>query len=109
MFHKKWGDIPPRVEKFIMDVQEYDFQVEYRPGKTCIADYMSRHPVDKQGSSQPEVVENYVRRIVEVECCQLINEISAVTMSKVKEAKKKNKDMQSLISVIQDKTEERKS
>ena len=109
MFHKKWGDIPPRVEKFIMDIQEHDFQVEYRPGKTCIADYMSRHPVDKRGSSQPEVVESYVRRIVEVECCQLINEASAVTMEKVKEVTKKNKDMQRLISVIQDKNEKERA
>ena len=103
MFHKKCGDIPPRIEKFIMDIQEYDYEVEYRPGKTCIADYMSRHPTEKQGSGQTEVIENYVMKIVEVECCQMINEVSAVTIEKVKEVTRKDKDMQRLIDIIQSK------
>jgi len=40
MFAKKTGKVPPRVEKFIMDLQEYDFIVEYQSGKTMIADFM---------------------------------------------------------------------
>lgn len=43
MFHKLCGELPPRVENIVMDVQEFEYEVVYRPGKTCIADYMSRH------------------------------------------------------------------
>ena len=42
MFNKTAGDLPPHIEKFIMDIQEYDFIVEYHP-ETNIADYLSRH------------------------------------------------------------------
>ena len=41
MLHKLCGELPPRVENFVMDVQEFEYEVVYRPGKTCIADYMS--------------------------------------------------------------------
>ena len=60
MFHKLCGDTPPRIERFIMDIQEFDYEVEFRPGKTCIADYLSRHPVPRQGSSEAKTVEGYV-------------------------------------------------
>ena len=46
MFHKLCGELPPRIENFVMDIQEFEYKVVYRPGKTCIADYMSRHLVD---------------------------------------------------------------
>ena len=52
MFSKLTGDTPPRVEKFIMDLQEFDYHVVHRPGKTCIADYLSRHHDSRQGSGQ---------------------------------------------------------
>ncbi len=41
MFHKLCGELPPMVEKFVMDVQEFSYEVVYCPRKTCIADYMS--------------------------------------------------------------------
>ena len=50
MFAKKTGEVPPRVEKFIMDLQEYDFIVEYQSGKTMIADFMSRNHGERTGS-----------------------------------------------------------
>ena len=31
MFNKTAGDLPPHIEKFIMDIQEYDYIVEYHP------------------------------------------------------------------------------
>ena len=31
MFNKTSGDLRPRIEKFIMDIQEYDYVVEYHP------------------------------------------------------------------------------
>ena len=48
MFGKKGGEVPPRVERCIMDLQEYDYVVEYQPGKTMIADFMSRNHTTMQ-------------------------------------------------------------
>ena len=47
LFNRKTGDVPPRIERFLMDMQEFDYEVVYRPGKTCIADYLSRHHEDR--------------------------------------------------------------
>ena len=36
LFSKSYGDIPPRIEKFIMDLQSYNYQLVYAPGETNI-------------------------------------------------------------------------
>ena len=56
MFNKVSGDLPPRVEKFAMDIQELEYELVYRPGKTCIADYLSRHHSSRKGSSPAQVL-----------------------------------------------------
>ena len=42
MFNKTHGELPPRIERCVMDIQEFDYEVTHRPGKECIADFMSR-------------------------------------------------------------------
>ena len=39
MFNKMRGEIPPRIERFIMDLQEYDYEVGHIPGTSMIADF----------------------------------------------------------------------
>jgi len=67
MFNKVSGDVPPRIERFIMDVQEFDYIVEYRPGKEMVADYLSRNHGDREGSSPANKIEETTRKIIEVD------------------------------------------
>jgi hypothetical protein len=67
MFNKTAGDLPPRIEKFIMDIQEYEYVVEYHPGKTNIADYLSRHPRTYAISSSVQAADEFARTVVRAE------------------------------------------
>ena len=84
MFHKLAGNLPPRVEKFVMDLQELEYEVVYQSGKVCIADYMSRHHTNRKGSSNVLSIELHVKSVLEVECCHVLTESSAVTMEEIK-------------------------
>ena len=46
----------------MMNIQEYDFIVEYRPGKDNPADYFSRHPVKtlNQSSREEKLAEEHI-------------------------------------------------
>ena len=86
MFNKVTGDLPPRIERCVMDIQEFDYVVEHRPGKDCIADYMSRNHADRTRSSPVKTQERSAKRVMRSEMCQAINEESAITLEDVKEA-----------------------
>ena len=49
MFNNGKPNLPPRIERFITDIQGYDWVVVYKPGKNNIVDYMSIHPVERKG------------------------------------------------------------
>ncbi|CAB4002721.1 Hypothetical predicted protein [Paramuricea clavata] len=78
------GELPPRVENFVMDVQEFEYEIVYRPGKTCIADYMSRHHVDRAGSSRVFEIEAAAENVVESGCCHALNEQGTVTVEDIR-------------------------
>ena len=84
MFNKVKGEVPPRIERMIMDLQEFDYIVEYCPGKSMIADYMSRNHSDREGSSPAETNEKIVKRILRVEVSHAIDDNSAITMKDVR-------------------------
>ena len=86
MFNKVTGDVPPRIERFIMDLQEFDHHVEHRPGKDCIADFLSRSHSRRQGTSPTETLEKNVFRIVAAETCHAIKGEGAVSMEDVRRA-----------------------
>ena len=67
-----------------MDLQELEYEVVYRSGKVCIADYMSRHHTNRKGSSNMLSIELHVKSVLEVECCHVLTESSAVTMEDIK-------------------------
>ena len=52
-----------------MDVQEFEYDVVYCPGKTRIADYMSWHHVDREGSSRLFEIEAAAESVVESWYC----------------------------------------
>ena len=72
IFNNSNSKPPVRIERWSMYLQEFDFTVEYRPGKGNPADYMSRHPVRapenttdyKEQKQTEEVVNSVVRRNV---------------------------------------------
>ena len=56
---------PPRIERWILKLQPYEFTVEYRPGEDNPADYLSRHPdsTTKQSRREEKVVEEYINYV----------------------------------------------
>ena len=101
MFNKTAGDLPPRIEKFIMDVQEYEYVVEYHPGKTNIADYLSRHPRTYAISSSVQAADEFSRTVVQVERVMIVNSHSAVTIQEIREETRKNTTLTKLIHTMQ--------
>ncbi|XP_030850192.1 uncharacterized protein K02A2.6-like [Strongylocentrotus purpuratus] len=51
LFNSPTAKPPLRLERWILKLQPYDFNVQYRPGKHNPADYMSRHPLSTEMSS----------------------------------------------------------
>ena len=47
LFNKTNAKIPPRIEKWVMEMQDVDFELTYRPGKDAAdpLDFLSRHPL----------------------------------------------------------------
>ena len=82
MFNKTAGDLPPRIDKFIMDVQENEYVVEYHPGKINIVAYLSRHPRTYAISSSVQAADEFARTVVEAERVMLINSHAAVTIDR---------------------------
>lgn len=101
MFNKKSGETPPRIERFIMDLQEYDFVVEYLPGKQMIADFLSRNHGQRTGSSPVVTNEKLVGKIMEAEVVHAVNSDSAITMENVREATAQCAIMQRVIAELQ--------
>ena len=58
---------PPRIEKWILQLQEYSYTVVYKPGALNPADYLSRHPraATTKEMKEAEETEEYVRYVVE--------------------------------------------
>lgn len=84
MFNKGTRDMPPRIERFVMDIQGYDWTVEYRPGINNAADYLSRHPSPRKGSSRTEEVEDYANKATECHFVNVMDQLEAVTRDEVK-------------------------
>ena len=100
MFHKLCGELPPRVENFVMDVQEFEYEIVYRPGKTCIADYMSRHHVDRAGSSRVFEIEAAAESVVESGYCHALNEQGTVTVEDIRDEGERCEVYQRLVKAI---------
>ena len=102
MFNKHKQDLPPRIERFVMDVQGYDYEVTYQPGKSNIADYLSRHALSRTGSSKAAELEDHVKRVVGNSFAGAPNEFDAVTMQVVQEAYAECEEMKQLMQALAD-------
>ena len=63
LFNKVNSNPPARIERWILQLQTYRFEVEYQPGKSNPADYLSRHPRTNY-VNYTSCAEDYVRYIV---------------------------------------------
>ncbi|XP_048589506.1 uncharacterized protein K02A2.6-like [Nematostella vectensis] len=58
MFNKATAKMPPRIEKWVMEMQDVDFELIYEPGKDeqDPLDYLSRHPLPETGDDSTEKI-----------------------------------------------------
>ena len=84
-----------------MDVQEFEYEVVYRHGKTCIADYMSQHHVDREGSSRVLEIEAVAESVLKSWHCHALNEQRAVTVEDIRAEGTKCKSYQKLVKAVQ--------
>ena len=62
LFNKAAMRFPPRIEKWVMGMQDVDFELIYEPGKDDAdpLDFLSRHPLPEKGKDAVERVIKYV-------------------------------------------------
>ena len=84
--------LPPRIEKWVMRVQDVDFELIYEPGKDEAdpLDFLSRHPLPETGR---DAVERVIKHVV-------VNEEYAVVMDQIKEETRKDNQLQKLSARI---------
>ena len=86
---------PARIERWRLKRQPYHYRVQYRPGKSNAADYMSRHPSTQvQINNISDIAEEYVNYVAK-------NAVpKALTLSKISEESRKDPVLQRVIKAI---------
>eukprot|EP00794_Sanderia_malayensis_P014704 gene14704-biopygen11798 len=54
-----------RIERWVLRLQPYDFNVKYKPGPTNHADFLSRHPATNNTGKQGKMADEYVNFILQ--------------------------------------------
>ena len=91
MFNKSCTKLPPRIEKWVMEMQNVDYELVYEPGKDAAdpLDYLSRHPLPERDRDDTE---NTINMIVTNEHC--------VVMRRIKEATSKDPILQDVLKIM---------
>lgn len=91
MFNKPTARLPPRIERWVMDMQDVEFELVYEPGKDEAdpLDYLSRHPLPITGTDNTEKV---VKSILIAE--------HAIVLDRIREETTKDKQLQKLYQRI---------
>ena len=87
LFNKVKAKVPPRIEKWIMEMQDVDYELVYEPGKDKAdpLDFLSRHPLPEAGHDKTEKI---IRWNVNTEL--------AVVVTRIREETQKDEVMQQL-------------
>ena len=64
LFNKPRSKPPARIERWILNLQQYKFKVEHEPGENNPADFPSRHPVKPTQEEEDKETREYVNFIV---------------------------------------------
>ena len=84
-----------RIERSLLELQQYRFTVEYRPGASNPANYASRHPVgDPESHSYDVESEEHISFVARNATPK------AVTLSEIESATAKNSMLQAVISAV---------
>ena len=88
MFNKACAKLPPRIEKWIMEMQDVDFELIYEPGKDAAdpMDYLSRHPLP---DTEKDDTEKTIKLVVRNE--------HGVVMKSIREATDKDEVLQQVL------------
>ena len=87
-----------RLERWCLRLQDYTFQVKYRPGSTNPSDYLSRHPVVKMKSDEQSLSDNHVRFVAQ-------NAVPiAMNIETIRKAVQQDPTQQKLIEILQQNT-----
>ncbi|PFX12680.1 Uncharacterized protein K02A2.6 [Stylophora pistillata] len=83
--------IPPRIEKWIMEMQHMDYELVYEPGKDKAdpLDFLSRHPLPETGRDETEKIIKWN-----------VNTEHAVVITRIREDTQKDEIMQRLTKRI---------
>ena len=92
LFNKARIKLPPRIEKWVMGMQDVDFELLYEPGKDEAdpLDFLSRHPLPMTGN---DAVEKVIKHVITPE--------HAIVMDNIREETLKDHQLQKLAATIQ--------
>ena len=91
LFNEAKATMSPRIEKWIMEMQDVDNELVYEPGKDEAdpLDYLSRHPLSETGDDSTEKIIRWT-----------VNTEHAVVLTRIREKTPKNEVMQKLVKRI---------
>ena len=91
LFNKVKAKVPPRIEKWIMEMQDVDYELVYEPGKDEAdpLDFLSRHPLPETGHDKTEKIIRWN-----------VNAEHAVVVTRIREETQKDEVMQRLAKRI---------
>ena len=93
LFNNPYSKPTARIERWLLDLQQYRFTVEYRPGISNPADYPSRHPVGEYQNYEDET-EEHVAFITK-------NAVpKAITLFEIESAVAKDPTLQAVMSAV---------
>ncbi|KAL9953640.1 hypothetical protein ACROYT_G041090 [Oculina patagonica] len=90
-FISPYAKLPPRIEKWVMDMQDVDFEMKYEPGKdeADALDFLSRHPLPVVGNNDTEKI---LKATIETE--------HAVVLDRIREETHQDRVLQKLSQTI---------
>ena len=98
IFKKQITECPPRIQRFLYQLQKYDFDLEYSPGKTMVvSDTLSRAPMaDQKEEIDPEDMIHHINNIIRD------IPISDARMKQLKDETAKDEVIQEVMKLVQE-------
>lgn len=94
MYGNPSAKLPTRIENWALRLQPYDVTVKYRAGSDNPADYLSRHPIPEEASSQEKSTESHVNYVCEKATPK------AMTLSEIQTATTQDPTLQAVMTAV---------